>query len=281
LPDTSSPAGRNLKLTVAYDGTLFHGWQLQPGLRTVQGTLGEALSSLTGEAVEVCGASRTDQGVHALGQVASFHTRTPIPTDRLAGVLNGRLPEDIRVRKVADVDGRFHARFDALAKHYRYLIERGETGDVFLSRRTYRFVEAVDIPRLREAAQLLVGEHDFASFQCVQPDPREDTVRVIHRLSVEEDGRLLSIDVWGNGFLYKMVRTMAGSLLEVGRGKWTLKRLEESLKALDRRSAGPTLPGQGLCLLRVYYDPTALANALQSPAPPRPRDELEELEEGD
>jgi len=275
----SERAERNLKLTIEYDGTSFHGWQSQPGLRTVQGTLAEVMGHLTGEAAEISGASRTDRGVHALGQVATWRTRTPIPEERLARVLNGLLPEDIRIRQAEEVEPGFHARFSALAKRYSYLLDRRAVESVFVSRRALHYPDSLDVGSMREAASVIVGEHDFAAFRCSsgreEDDAREPTIRTIYRVDVEECAGLLSVVVLGRSFLYKMVRTIVGSLLEVGRGKWSIRRLAEGMASLDRRRLGPTLPPKGLCLEEVYYDQIRLDRAIEAPAeqnPGQPKD---------
>jgi tRNA pseudouridine38-40 synthase len=256
-------ARRNLKLTVEYDGTLFHGWQQQPEVRTVEGVLRKELSTLTGEEVELNGASRTDRGVHAAGQVANFHTHSPIPADRFARVVNGRLPEDVRVLQVEEVLQDFHARFSAVGKRYRYSIDRSEVSNVFLARRTLHVPAPLDISSMREAAAHLLGEHDFAAFCCKSRgvEREQQTIRTVFRVAIEERQRLLYLDVLGSSFLYKMVRTIAGSLLEVGRGRWTPGELRDGLLSLQRNRVGPTLPARGLSLERVYYEVALLRAA--------------------
>jgi tRNA pseudouridine38-40 synthase len=260
--DARPALGRNLKLTIEYDGTGFSGWQRQSCARTVQGVLVDAITALTRETVELSGASRTDRGVHAAGQVASFLTTSRIPTDRFARALNGVLPGDVRVRAAEEVAPAFHARFSALGKHYRYLVDTREPPSVFLSFRALHHPGSLNLEAMREAAALVTGEHDFASFQCAETGFQGSTVRTLFsvRLSLQEG--LLRMDVRGRSFLYKMVRTLAGSLLEVGRGKWSLQRFQEGFLARDRTRMGPTLPGHGLCLRSVYYDPETLERDL-------------------
>ncbi|HVR73122.1 MAG TPA: tRNA pseudouridine(38-40) synthase TruA [Planctomycetota bacterium] len=253
---------RKLKLTIAYDGTSFHGWQAQRELRTVQGVLENALDSLTGTEVSIEGASRTDRGVHALGQVASFETESPIPTERFAVVLNGRLPPDVRVTRADDVPLEFHARFSAVGKHYRYRLDRSDVPSVFNARYALHVPGPLDLEAMRAAAEVLTGEHDFASFQCSSGDPRERTVRRLDAIQVEVMENEWWIDVRGGSFLYKMVRTVAGTLLEVARGRWDASRVARALEARDRREAGPTAPGHGLCLVEVYHEPLVLRRAL-------------------
>ncbi len=255
---------RNLKLTIQYDGTSFHGWQAQPGCRTVEGVLEDALGRLEGAIVDLHGASRTDQGVHALGQTASFHAASPIPTGRYAVALNGRLPPDVRVSSVEDAPPDFHARFSAAGKCYRYLVDRRVVPSVLLARYALHAPGPLDLAAMRRAAAHFLGEQDFASYQCESGNPPETTVRTIHAVLLQEDGGLLAIEVWGRSFLYKMVRAMVGSLLEVGRGKWLPERIRESLIARDRRAAGPTLPAHGLCLLGVWYSAEAMLDRLST-----------------
>ncbi len=245
---------RNLKLTIEYDGTDFHGWQRQQETRTVQGVLEEALAGLFRRRVELHGASRTDRGVHAAGQVASGTCPAVIPTDRLCRVINGCLPSDLRVREVVETSPAFHARFAAVGKHYRYTLDRSEVASPFRSRYALHCSHPLDVEAMREAAARFVGEHDYASFQCASGQEREETLRRIHAVRVEECAGVLSIDVWGRSFLYRMVRTMVGTLLEVGRARHPPEWVTEILRSRDRRHAGPTAPPQGLSLMRVYFE---------------------------
>ncbi|MBI4605545.1 MAG: tRNA pseudouridine(38-40) synthase TruA [Planctomycetes bacterium] len=263
----SGTAERNLKLTLEYDGTDFHGWQAQPDCRTVEGVLREALRGLTGESPQIHGASRTDQGVHALGQAASFQTASPVPTERFALALNGKLPPDVRVLRCEEVEPGFSARFTALAKRYRYTIDRRGVPSVFLARYAHHHAGRLDLERMGSAARLFEGEHDFASYQCASGQPRETTVRTIHAVRILERSGRLDVEVWGSSFLYKMVRTMAGTLLEVARGRWPPWRVAEILRSPGSESPGPTLPGKGLCLLEVYYDLRALEESLAGAGP--------------
>lgn len=252
---------RRLKLTLEYDGTLFHGWQRQPGVRTVQETVAEALRSLTREAMEVQGASRTDRGVHALGQVAHCTTSLPIPLERLGPALNGRLPRDVRIRAVEEVGPQFHARFSAVAKRYGYLVDRGVVASVFSARYALHFPGHLDLAMMRRAAGCLLGERDFAALRS-NPGSAEErarpTVRTLYRVTIEEAGSLLRVRVLGSGFLYRMMRNLVGSLLEVGRGRWTPERFAEGVASRDRSCMGPTAAPEGLCLERVHYDPAVV-----------------------
>jgi tRNA pseudouridine38-40 synthase len=261
---------RTIKLTVEYDGTEFHGWQRQRGVRTVEGTLEEALRDVFGEDVDLAGASRTDRGVHAAAQVASLRTGSTLPGRGLAPALNRRLPGDVRVLRADDASEEFHARHDAVGKHYRYLVLTRGQASVFLRRYVHCAREPLDVSIMREAASLLVGEHDFASFRSSSggaPDAEASTVRSLHTVCLEEEGPFLVMDFRGRSFLYKMVRTLAGTLLEVGRGAWTPSRVESALKGADRRLAGPTAPACGLSLVSVYYDPAEYQRDLSTRLP--------------
>lgn len=258
----SEAKARKVKLIVAYDGTDFHGWQYQPRCRTVEGVLESALGELEGVPVDVDGASRTDQGVHALGQTASFSTRSRIPTERLCDVLNARLPVDLRLRYAESVADDFHARHSAVGKCYRYLIDRQEVPSVLLSRYALHVSRALDVGRMQEAAAAFIGEQDFASFQCQSGQVPTRTVRRVDAVRFHDRGAYLAIDVWGRSFLYRMVRSMVGTLLEVGRGRWAPDRVAQALASRDRSRAGPTLPPQGLTLGAIYYSESAWQQAL-------------------
>lgn len=256
------------KLTVAYDGTAFHGWQKQQPperepLRTVQGVLEETIGAVVRESVSVLGASRTDAGVHAKGQVAVFNSDAQIPPDRLAPAINSRLPDDVQIIDAAIVSETFDPIQDALAKGYRYRLAHStvSAGRVPLfDRHITAFTPyALDPARMNEAARRLIGEHDFASFTRLHHG-RESTVRTVHDCQVNIINRhRLRIDICGDGFLYNMVRVIAGTLMEVGRGRIEPEAMGEILAARDRSAAGPTMPPEGLCLMWVRY-----------PAPPAP-----------
>lgn len=245
---------RKIKLTVAYDGTDFHGFQRQPGKRTVQGTLEAAISRLNGTETHVTGAGRTDAGVHAWGQVCHFETENPMPVERWVTVLNQSLPRDLVIRLAEEVAPTFHARKDACWKTYRYVIDRSPVPDVFTRRYATHLPVSLDIRRMRLAAERLVGTHDFTSFSSAK-SPVEDRVRTIYRCEIGEQGDKLLIEVTGNGFLYNMVRIIAGTLVEVGMGKRTPESISSSLAAKDRSAAGKTMPPEGLTMVEVGYEP--------------------------
>jgi tRNA pseudouridine38-40 synthase len=245
---------RNIRLTLSYDGTDFHGWQTQPGLRTVQETVEKALAELTGEEHGRVNASgRTDTGVHALGQVVNFRSQTRLAAGAILRALNARLPADVIIREAADVGDQFDANRDARRKLYRYVIHDGAVPDVFLRRYCCQARRRLDAAAMARAAVELRGTHDFHSFETDWPN-RASSVRTVTQLSVNRFADWIWIDVEADGFLYNMVRAIAGTLMNVGRGYWPEGEVEAILKACDRTRAGPTAPAQGLFLMRVCYD---------------------------
>ena len=251
------------KLTVAYDGTEFHGWQRQhqPGeepLRTVQGVLERTIVEVVREPITLTGASRTDAGVHARGQVAAFSCEATLEPKRLAAAVNSRLPQDIQIRRTSTVNEDFSPISDAVSKVYRYYIAHGNRRrrlpPLFDRRLVYSCGYELDPSRMNEATQHLLGEHDFSSFTRLNHG-RESAVRTIHNCSVTPiSRRRCRIDICGNGFLYNMVRIIAGTLVEVGRGKLDPDDLPGILNATDRTAAGATLPPEGLFLMSVNYE---------------------------
>ena len=244
---------RNFKLVLSYDGTDFQGWQTQPGYRTVQETLEAALAKLTGEPkVRVNASGRTDAGVHALGQVANFHSALTIPDAKLLGAINAHLPEDLVALSVGEAPQSFDANRDALGKRYRYVIHDGLVLSPFLRRYACRSQHPLDAAAMARAAAPLRGKHDFHSFETEWPN-RVSSVRTITHLAVNRAGDYLWIYVEADGFLYNMVRAIAGTLINVGLGYWPESKVAEALSAEDRTEAGPTAPAQGLFLVRVTY----------------------------
>ena len=259
---------RRILLRVAYDGTNYHGWQVQPNAKTIEGELNRVLTQLTGEEIQVTGASRTDAGVHALGNVAVFDTASKIPAEKFSYALNQRLPEDIVIQSSLQVADDFHPRHCDCCKTYEYDI-LNRTFPLPAYRNTAYFLYGdLDLDAMRRACQAFPGEHDFASF-CAAGAQVQTTVRTIYSLegleqplavtgrgvsSQRSPERLLTIRVRGNGFLYNMVRIIAGTLVEVGRGHIRPEEVEGIIAACDRAKAGPTAPARGLRLVEIKYD---------------------------
>jgi tRNA pseudouridine38-40 synthase len=243
---------RNVKLTIAYDGTEYHGWQIQPGFRTIQGVLREAIEGLLGCKVRVCGASRTDAGVSSLGQVGLIQIDSPIPTENLAKAITDRLPPDMAIVEAVEVPMGFNVIGAVKNKLYRYTIYTGPARPVLQIRRCWHIPAKLDIASMAAAARLLVGTKDFKSF-AAGDDKREDTVRTIFRCDVTSDDGWIYVDVEGNSFLYNMVRNIVGTLVEVGVGRWKPEKINEILEAKNRTAAGPLAPAAGLCLIRIRY----------------------------
>ena len=257
---TGKPLIRNIRLVVAFDGTAYQGWQVQPHGQTIQGTLRDAILRITREPVKLHGSGRTDAGVHARGMVANFRTACGIPARSLAQALNGVLPRDIRILSARDARQDFHARTSARSKIYRYQIYRGRVLLPHLAREHCHYPYPLDIGVMQEACRFFAGEHDFASFAKHagrRPDRTSssgtDTVRRILRCELKCRGLRLTLTVEGSGFLHHMVRNMVGTLLELGRGRMTPAQFRGLFLRRDRTLAGFTAPAQGLVLLRVRY----------------------------
>jgi len=245
---------RNIKLTISYDGTGFSGWQTQPGFRTVQETLESAIATLTGEAkVRLNSSSRTDTGVHAVGQVANFFSVTQLPCETLVRAINAHLPDDVAVRAAAEVPEVFDANHDAIRKLYRYVIHDGAVPSPFLRKYCCQSRHVLDVDAMSRASRPLLGRHDFHSFETNWPN-RMSSVRTITHLTLSRSGAWIWLDVEADGFLYNMVRAIAGTLMNVGRGYWPESQVQEILEAADRVQAGPTAPAKGLFLMRVRYE---------------------------
>jgi tRNA pseudouridine38-40 synthase len=249
---------RNIKLTLAYDGFDFAGWQVQPDRPTIQGTLASVIEQITGERTLPQGSGRTDAGVHALAQVASFCIDSPIPLKNLRKALNDLLPRTIRVLEVEEAAADFHARKSARAKTYRYRIYRGDICPPFLARYVYHHPYPLDEEAMIHAAGAVTGEHDFTSFAAVDPEIRKDAdessnVRTIYSSNWERLGEELHYSVRGNGFLHHMVRNLVGTFLMIGKGNLTSKDLRRILELRDRSAAAATAPAHGLFLVSVEY----------------------------
>ncbi|MGN1024218.1 MAG: tRNA pseudouridine(38-40) synthase TruA [Lachnospiraceae bacterium] len=246
---------RNFKMTIAYDGTRYFGWEHQPGNdMTIQGKLETVLSQMTGAPVTVIGAGRTDAGVHARAMTANVLLDTDLSELQIQQYLNRYLPDDISVNEVRQCADRFHARFKAIGKTYRYTLWYAASGEKPVFERKYTWVlrEKPDVERMREAAEHLVGEHDFKSF-CGNSHMKKSTVRVVDNIQIVESGNTIRLYFHGSGFLQNMVRILTGTLLEAGYGRLTPEDMDRILEARDRKQAGPTAPPQGLCLMKVDY----------------------------
>ncbi len=253
---------KNVLMKIAYDGSRFNGWQKQPEQRTVQGEIEKALSYLCQKPMVIHGTSRTDAGVHAWGQCASFSGDFGIPVERIQVALNDLLgtggkalvPGDIWIKEVKEVPQGFHARYDALAKTYVYKIRNREEMDVFSRNYMYHIAKPLSLEQMMKAAGRLKGTHDFKSFQASGGEEKESTVRTLHGISIHPMEEGWAIHVTGDGFLYNMVRILVGTLVEVGWGKRPPEEMTEILDAMDRQRAGHTAPAQGLYLAKVHFD---------------------------
>jgi len=252
------PARRKIKLVIAYDGTDYHGWQTQPGLRTVQGALCEAATSLLQRPTNVQGASRTDAGVHARGQVGLMQTDHPIAVDHLAVSLNDYLPHDIVVVRAEEVGSGFDFRNAVTRKAYRYTIHTGRKGPTRDARLCWHFPARLALEPMQAAARYLVGLHDFRSFAAAVEEG-DSTIRTVFRCEItqgcQDNPDIVAIDVEGDGFLHHMVRIIAGTLIDIGRGHWAPEHMPEILAARNRRAAGHLAPAGGLCLEWIRFRP--------------------------
>lgn len=253
---------KNILLTISYDGTDFHGWQRQPNVKTVQGHLEKVLSRLFREDIVLNGTSRTDAGVHALGQRASFKADISIPTDRIARVVNNALAgcekgsfslSPVRILKAEEKAADFHARFDSVGKKYIYKIKNVKDIDIFQRNYVYHVADKLNTEEMRKAANVIAGTHDFKSFEASGGTERETTVRSVYSFDIVEEGNDIELHISGDGFLYNMVRIIAGTLTEVGLGKLSSDDIIGIIEARDRSRAGHTAPPYGLYLTEVYY----------------------------
>ena len=243
---------RNIKLTIEYDGTNYLGWQKQKEGKTIQGTLEEAISSLTKEEVEIIGSSRTDAGVHAKGFVANFKTNSRIPENKYREAINHKLPEDIVIINSEEVDKEFHARYNAMGKTYSYSILNREVPSAINRNYLYHVKRNLDIEAMKEACKYFIGTYDFSSFKTSGSSVKT-TIRTISELYIEEKGDIIKIYVTGDGFLYNMVRIIVGTLIMVGSNKIDPKEIENIIESKQRENAGICVPAAGLVLEKVYY----------------------------
>lgn len=243
---------RNIKLTIEYEGSNYHGWQVQPNVITVQGIIVEAIKKITKEDVNLIGAGRTDSGVHAKGQVANFKTNSKIPEDKFSHAINSQLPFDIAIVKSEEVPIDFHSRYDALAKRYRYIIYNSLIRSPLYRNYAYHIPYKLDFEKMKVAKDYFLGTHDFMTFMSSGSEI-EDTVRTIYSISTIKRDGLIIFQIEGNGFLYNMVRIMAGTLVEVGSGKINKDSISQIIESKDRITAGHTAPAKGLYLEKVFY----------------------------
>ena len=246
----------NIKLTIEYEGTKYYGWQRQKSLLSIQGILEEKISQITQEKITLNGSGRTDAGVHALGQVANFKTNSSIPLLELTFILNRMLPLDIRIKKAERVDNNFHARYSAVSKIYHYYVLNSNQNNnyisIFLRNYVYCIYENIDLGEMKKASNYLQGEHDFTSFACSGSRIR-NWKRRIKNISIIKKGNIFCFHLEADAFLYKMVRTIVGTLLEVGKGKIDYLEMKKILEAKNRKIAGRTVPAKGLFLMKVKY----------------------------
>lgn len=244
---------RNIRLTIEYDGKNFPGWQSQKEKVSIQTEIENAIKEITGEEVKLIASGRTDAGVHALGQVANFHTNTNIATNQIPYAINSKLPKSIVIKKAEEVDERFHARYNCKLKTYRYIINNSEFPSALERYREFHMPYKLDVEKMKKAVKLFEGEHDFAGFKSSGGSEKKSTVRVLSDCKVIENGERITIELTGNGFLYNMVRIISGTIVDVGLGKIALEDLEDIINSKDRQRAGKTLPPHGLYLVKVEY----------------------------
>ena len=244
---------RNIKVIVKYFGKNYHGWQKQPGAKTIQGEIEKSAAEIFGESIYLIGSGRTDAGVHSLGQTANFITRHSIPEDKILYALNSKLPRDIRIINSEEVPIGFHSRYDALGKTYEYRIYNSRIIDPFIKDTSYFIPYRLDIEKMYRVKDCFKGEHDFQGFMSTGSSV-ENTVRKIHNIGMYKENNLIKFNITGNGFLYNMVRIIIGTLIDIGRGKIEEDNLEKIIKSKNRKLAGHTAKSEGLFLKRVYYE---------------------------
>ena len=243
---------RNIKLVIEYDGKGFNGWQKQPTKLNIQGEIERAIGEITGEEIDLIASGRTDAGVHSLGQTANFKTESNIPIEKFAIAINSKLKRSIVIKSAEEVDERFHSRYSVKSKRYRYTINNSEMGSAIYRDMEYHFPMKLDIEAMKKAAKALEGEHDFKAFKASGTSSKS-SVRTIYKAEVVKNEDRIYIELTGNGFLYNMVRIIAGTLVDVGIGKIKPEEIPEIIEAKERTRAGKTLPAHGLCLMEVMY----------------------------
>ena len=243
---------RNIRLTIEYDGKCYNGWQKQPDKLNIQGEIERAIFNITKEEVDLIGSGRTDAGVHALGQIANFKTNSNMPIEKMAIAINSQLKNSIIIKKAEEVDERFHSRYNAKQKTYRYVINNSEYGTAIYRNLQYCFPIKLDAEKMKEAAKYFEGEHDFKAFKSSGTSGK-NSVRTIYKAEVRKEGDNIIIELTGNGFLYNMVRIIAGVLIRVGRGFYTPEKVKEILEAKVHTSEGATALPNGLVLVKIDY----------------------------
>lgn len=243
---------RNIKLTIEYDGKGFNGWQKQPNRLNIQGEIEKAIEEITGEAVELYASGRTDAGVHSLGQVANFKTKSLIEIDKIPIAINSKLKKSIIIKKAEEVEDNFHARYNAKGKKYKYIINNSPVGSAIYRGLEYHMPTKLDVEKMKEAIKYFEGEHDFKAFKSSGTSGKS-SVRTIYKAEIKERNDRIIIELTGNGFLYNMVRIIAGTILEVGLGKIMPEDISDIILSKSRTKAGKTLPPHALYLVEVYY----------------------------
>lgn len=243
---------RNIKLIIEYDGKPFNGWQKQPNKLNIQGEIEKAIQEITGEEINLIASGRTDAGVHSLGQTANFKTNSKIPIEKFSKAINSRLKKSIVIKSAEEVEESFHSRYSVKSKTYRYVINNSENGTAIYRGLEYHIPMKLDHEKMNVAIKYFIGEHDFKGFKASGTSSKS-SVRTIFEGSVKKEGEKIIIELTGNGFLYNMVRIIAGTLVEVGLKKIEPEEIEKIINSKDRTKAGKTLPPQGLYLLKVEY----------------------------
>ena len=243
---------RNIKLVIEYDGKSFNGWQKQPNKLNIQGEIEKAIEEITGEKIDLIASGRTDAGVHSLGQVANFKTNSTIDVEKIPYAINSKLKKSIVIKSAEEVPERFHSRYSVHSKTYRYTINNSKFGTALYRDMEYHFPIELDEKKMQKAAKLFEGEHDFKAFKASGTSSKS-SVRTIYKATVERKEDRVIIELTGNGFLYNMVRIIAGTLIDVGIGKIKPEEVKEIIEKKERKNAGKTLPARGLCLLKVDY----------------------------
>lgn len=244
---------RNIKLTIEYDGKCYNGWQKQPNKLNIQGEIERAIYNITKEEVDLIGSGRTDAGVHALGQVANFKTNSQISIEKLPLAINSQLKNSIVIKEAEEVNERFHSRYNAKRKTYRYIINNSKCGTAIYRNLEYSYPFKLDAEKMKQASKYFEGEHDFKAFKSSGTSSK-NSVRTIYKAIVKQEGEKIIIELTGNGFLYNMVRIISGTLLDVGLGKIQPEEIPNMIESKDRQRAGKTLPAHGLYLVEVKYD---------------------------